>query len=101
MASLLNAELLATEFTLYKARRPSVRIILDAITPENVGGLLYMLEVQTAFAGGLYNINAFDQPGVEEGKKATAALMGRGLPEDLREAAEVRGFLKKKTHKAL
>ena len=66
-----------------------------------MGGLLYMLEVQTAFAGGLYGINAFDQPGVEEGKKAAAALMGRGRPEDLRKAAEVRGFLKRKTRKAL
>jgi glucose-6-phosphate isomerase len=36
-----------------------------------------MMEVQTAIAGELYNINAFDQPGVEAGKVATYALMGR------------------------
>ncbi|MFP4378869.1 MAG: glucose-6-phosphate isomerase [Candidatus Sumerlaeia bacterium] len=99
MGELLNAELEATEFALYKAKRPSVRLILDEITPENVGGLLYMLEVQTAFSGGLYNINAFDQPGVEEGKKATAALMGRGLPEDKKKTEEIKKFQKKKTHK--
>lgn len=101
MGELLNVELEATEFALGKNERPSVRIVLDSITPENVGGLLYMLEVQTAFAGGLYGINAFDQPGVEEGKKATAALMGRGKPEDKVKAKEVAAFQKKKKVRAI
>lgn len=86
---LLNEELNATEFALAKARRPSIRLQLDKVTPENLGGLFFLLEAATAFAGGLYNINAFDQPGVEEGKKATAALMGRGLPEDEKKSAEI------------
>ncbi len=34
-------------------------------------------ELQTAYAGELYDINAFDQPGVEQGKIFTSALMGR------------------------
>ena len=33
--------------------------------------------METAFAGELMNINAYDQPGVEERKNATYALMGR------------------------
>jgi len=101
MGELLNVELDATEFALAKNKRPSVRIILDEISPENLGGLLYMLEVQTAFSGGLYNINAFDQPGVEEGKKATAALMGRGTDKDKVKEREIAAFQKKKTYKAL
>ena len=36
-----------------------------------------MFEVATGFAGELLNINAFDQPGVEEGKNATYAMFGR------------------------
>ena len=36
-----------------------------------------MLEVQTAIAGELYNINTFNQPGVEQAKNYTYALMGR------------------------
>jgi glucose-6-phosphate isomerase len=35
------------------------------------------MEFQTAFMGELLNINAFDQEGVELGKKFTFALMGR------------------------
>jgi len=101
MGALLNAELDATEFALAKAERPSVRLALDEISAENIGGLLYLLEVQTAFSGGLYHINAFDQPGVEEGKKATAALMGRGKAEDKQKAREVAALQKKKTRKAL
>jgi glucose-6-phosphate isomerase len=97
MGALINAELDATEFALAKAKRPSVRFVMDAITPENVGGLLYLLEVQTAFAGGLYEIDAFNQPGVEEGKKATAALMGRTKAEDLAKAGEIAAFRKRKT----
>ena len=36
-----------------------------------------MLEVQIAIAGELYNINTFDQPGVEQVKNYIYALMGR------------------------
>jgi glucose-6-phosphate isomerase len=31
----------------------------------------------TAYTGEFYDINAFDQPGVEYGKKLTFAMMGR------------------------
>ena len=46
--------------------------------------ILYMLEVQTALAGELYNVDAFNQPGVERGKKLTCAMMGRKGYEQLR-----------------
>ena len=36
-----------------------------------------MMEFQTAFMGELLDINAFDQEGVELGKKFTFALMGK------------------------
>ena len=38
---------------------------------------MYALEVATVFSGGLYRINPLDQPGVEWGKTAAFALMGR------------------------
>ena len=41
-----------------------------------------MLEVQTAIAGELYHINTFNQPGVEQAKNYTYALMGRSGYED-------------------
>ena len=41
-----------------------------------------MFEVQTAIAGVLYNINPFNQPGVEQAKNYTYALMGRAGYEE-------------------
>ena len=45
---------------------------------------MYMFEIQTAILGELYNIDAYNQPGVEQSKNYTYALMGRpgyeGLP---------------------
>lgn len=77
LAELINAEQTATETALIKAKRPCARITLPEINAFTVGQLLYMLEVMTAFSGGLYGINPFDQPGVEEGKRLTYAIMGR------------------------
>ncbi|GAB4316683.1 MAG: glucose-6-phosphate isomerase [Candidatus Sumerlaeia bacterium] len=81
LGDLFNIEQQATAFALTEAGRPNVTFRLDAVTPENVGGLLYLLQVQTAFAGELYDINAFDQPGVEHGKRAIYALLGEKTPE--------------------
>ena len=62
--------------------RPTVTITLPKVDGYHIGQLLYMLEVQTAIAGALYNINAFNQPGVEQAKNYTYALMGRAGYED-------------------
>jgi len=77
LGELINAEQSATEVALMQAGRPSARMTLPALNAFTVGQALYMLEVQTAFAGGLYNIDPFDQPGVEEGKLLTYAMMDR------------------------
>lgn len=74
---LLNAEADSTAVSLLDYSRPSVTITLDKIDEYNIGQLLYMLEVQTAIAGELYGVNAFNQPGVEQYKNYTYALMGR------------------------
>ncbi len=74
---LLHAEEYATRAALTKAGRPSLTVSLPAVNPYYIGQLLYFLELQTAYAGELYDIDAFDQPGVEQGKVFTYALMGR------------------------
>jgi glucose-6-phosphate isomerase len=47
------------------------------VDEEHLGYLFQALEVQTAIAGSLYEVNAFDQPGVEAGKQITYSRMGR------------------------
>ena len=79
---LINAEADSTRIALADYKRPTVTITIDKINGYNLGQLLYMFEVQTAIAGELYNIDAFNQPGVEQAKNYTYALMGRHGYED-------------------
>ncbi|MCD6419386.1 MAG: glucose-6-phosphate isomerase [Synergistetes bacterium] len=74
---LLLTEQTATAVSLIKNKRPNLTITIDEITPENLGKLIFIYFTATAFSGELFHINAFNQPGVEMGKKYTYGLMGR------------------------
>jgi len=75
--ALIKTEQDATEYALTKAGRMNMTITLPKVTAQTLGQLLYFFEVATAYAGEFLNIDAFDQPGVEEGKNATYAMFGR------------------------
>ncbi|MEW6200981.1 MAG: glucose-6-phosphate isomerase [bacterium] len=77
LGELLNAEQRGTEIALTAACRPNSTFILPEINPYLLGQLLFILQMQATFAGALFGINPFDQPGVEGGKVAAFALMGR------------------------
>lgn len=77
MNELIQAERVATALALTQRQRPNMTLTLPEVSPQAVGQLLYLLEVQTLHAGGLYGVDPLDQPGVEAGKVATYALMGR------------------------
>ena len=79
---LINAEADSTRVALADYSRPTMTISLERIDEYNIAQLLYMLEVQTAIAGELYNIDTFSQPGVEQAKNYTYALMGRAGYEE-------------------
>ncbi len=75
--ALMNAEADAMKVTLCDYNRPNVTIHLPKINEYYLAQLLYMFEMQTAIIAELYNIDAFNQPGVEQSKNYTYALMGR------------------------
>lgn len=83
---LINAEADSTKVALSDYNRPNVTINMPKVNGYYIGQLLYMFEVQTAIAGELYNINTFDQPGVEQAKNYTYALMGRAGYEESAQA---------------
>ncbi|MBI2985711.1 MAG: glucose-6-phosphate isomerase [Deltaproteobacteria bacterium] len=86
LSELLLAEGHATEAALTSNGRMNSTILLDRITPHTIGQLLFMFEIQTVFAAGLYRVNPFDQPGVEKGKRLTYGIMGRrGYEKERRE----------------
>ena len=55
--------------------RPSTTILLDALTPEAVGALLALYEHKTFVEGVIWDINSFDQWGVELGKVLAKAIL--------------------------
>ena len=77
MNELIQAERKATEYAVTKAGKLNYTIMLPVLNEFTLGQLLMYFMLQTAYAGALLNIDTFNQPGVEEGKNATYALLGR------------------------
>jgi len=76
MNKLMAAERKATIDALTEAKRPVMRIVLPKVNEHTLAQLLYLLEVETAMAGRLFNVDAFDQPAVERIKVLTRQNMG-------------------------
>jgi glucose-6-phosphate isomerase len=77
LAELIDIEQRATAGALAKRGRPNMTIHLERVDAAHVGELMMLLEIATAYAGQLYGIDAFNQPGVELGKQFAYALLGR------------------------
>ncbi len=77
MTALLNAEKRATEYALVESSRPNFTIGFPRVDAHHVGEFMALWQIATAYAGLMLNIDAYDQPAVETGKKATFGLMGR------------------------
>jgi glucose-6-phosphate isomerase len=88
LGRLIDVERVSTAAALTENGRPNCTFTLDRVDEEHVGAFLQLLEFQTAFAGELLDINAFDQAGVELGKKFTFGLMGRKGYDEYRQRFE-------------
>ncbi len=88
---LIEAERLGTEYALYRSGRMSQTITLPEVTANTIGQLLYFFELVTAYTGALLNIDAFNQPGVEESKIAAYAVMGYKSEKHSAKREEMKG----------
>jgi glucose-6-phosphate isomerase len=77
LGELIDIEQRATAGALAKRGRPNMTFQLERMDAAHVGELMMLLELATAYAGQLYGIDAFNQPGVELGKQFAYALLGR------------------------
>jgi glucose-6-phosphate isomerase len=77
LGELIDIEQRATAGALARRGRPNMTIHLERVDAAHVGQLMMLLEIATAYAGQLYGIDAFNQPGVELGKQFAYALLGR------------------------
>lgn len=82
---LFEAEYTGTYNALINEGIPTISIEIDKLNMETLGALFYFFELSTAFSGELYEINPFDQPGVELGKKIAFGILGKkGCEEQLK-----------------
>ncbi len=72
---LIHAERRATADALWAAGRPSVTLHLPRLDAMAVGELLQGFMVATAYLGQWLEVNAYDQPGVEDGKRRFKAWL--------------------------
>jgi len=75
LGAVMNAEAEATEEVLTRHGRPALRWTLPVLDGRSLGGLLQNAMLEVALLGELWDLNAFDQPGVEEAKVRTRALL--------------------------
>jgi glucose-6-phosphate isomerase len=85
LRDLFHAEFLGTTLSITESKTPNITIIVDEINEYNLGALFMLYEMIIAFLGFLYEVNPFDQPGVELGKIYTKAIMGKKGLEDKQE----------------
>ena len=97
MEELIQAENKATAFALMQAGRMNYTVTLPELNAFTLGELLFYLELQTAYTGAMLNIDTFNQPGVENGKKATFALLGKAGYEAKKAEIESADALQKYT----
>jgi glucose-6-phosphate isomerase len=62
----------------YPGNRPSSILTLDKPTPANLGRLIALYEHKVFVQGVLWNINSFDQWGVELGKEMAKKILRKG-----------------------
>jgi glucose-6-phosphate isomerase len=71
----LNGFLQGTRTALYNNNRDSITITLESLTSKSLGSLIALYERATGFYASFINVNAYNQPGVEAGKKAAMKVI--------------------------
>ncbi len=71
----LSGFLHGTRSALESNNRESILISLRAINEESLGGLVALFERAVGLYASMINVNAYNQPGVEAGKKAASRII--------------------------
>ena len=60
---------------IFTGNRPSSVLLAERLTPETMGSLLAIYEAKIVFQGFCWNINSFDQEGVQLGKRLATRIL--------------------------
>lgn len=94
---LIEAERQGTAYALLKSGRINQTIIMPEVNAYTIGQLLYYFQMTIAYLGELYDIDAFNQPGVEESKIASYAVLGNQEPQYKAKADEMKSQVQPKS----
>jgi glucose-6-phosphate isomerase len=72
----VSAQVIAQQRT-FAGNRPSMTLLVEALTPRSLGALIALQEHRTFVSGAVWGINSFDQWGVELGKAMCKELLPR------------------------
>ncbi len=73
----------------FAGNRPSSIIVGDRLTPETMGALLSHFENKIMFQGFLWNVNSFDQEGVQLGKVLAKKVLAHETDGALKEFSDM------------
>ena len=76
----------------FSGNRPSSIIIGEQLTPETLGALLSHFENKVMFQGFLWNLNSFDQEGVQLGKVLAKRVLAHETDGALKEFSQLLGI---------
>ncbi|MGE5208514.1 MAG: glucose-6-phosphate isomerase [Alphaproteobacteria bacterium] len=85
----LQGFLRGTRSALYENGRESITMSIPKVDAFNIGLLIALYDRAVGFYGSLVNVNAYDQPGVEAGKKAASKLLQ--LQKEVRQTLSGKG----------
>ncbi len=69
-------ERIATAEALRVQKRPNATMVLDDLDPESLGEFFMTMQISVAMLGELFDVDAYDQPGVELSKKIMKSRLG-------------------------
>jgi len=83
MSEILHGQLATTRFALSKHGRPSMTVSVPELNEYYLGQLFMFFEIATVYLGIMWDIDPFDQPGVELSKNAMYGVLGKAGYEDI------------------
>lgn len=75
--SIINIECDASAQSLFKSGRPNAMLAISKLDAYSLGQLFMLFELSVVYLAEMLEVNVFDQPGVEAGKKIINKALGK------------------------
>lgn len=84
-------------YQVFEGNKPSNAILMDKLTPKTLGALIALYEHKIFVQGVIWNINSFDQWGVEYGKQLAKGVLNalEDRPDDLDVSSSTQNLIHK------